>query len=651
MCGLAGFYRGPNYDPGQEARILAQMGEAILYRGPDQGAEWLDRENGIGLASRRLAIIDLSPAGHQPMQSSSQRFVLSYNGEIYNHLELRRELDTAGRSPEWRGGSDTETLLAGFDAWGLPETLKRAVGMFALALWDRQEKKLTLARDRLGEKPLYYGWQGRGERRGFLFGSEVKALARHPAFEGEIDRDSLAAYMRRGYVAAPKSIYCGIQKVLPGCTVTVGEGIGDPVVEPYWSATEIVDRGLAAPLDMPAEEAVGELEQLLERAVTGQMIGDVPIGAFLSGGIDSSTIVALMQRASAMPVRTFTIGFEDERFNEAPFARAVAEHLGTDHHELTISAADALAVVPKLPAIYDEPFADSSQIPTFLISRLARQSVTVALSGDGGDELFAGYERYVHAARLWRRIRHIPGPARAVGAAILDSIPGAAWNAFANVAKLDRPHSTLADQMAKGAKVLRARAAADIGSAIGDRWDGNAVVIGASSLLRHPPASRQGVVETLMEADLQDYLPDDILVKVDRASMAVSLECRAPYLDHRVAEFAWRLPLDVKLRGVTTKWVLRRLLERHVPRELFDRPKRGFSIPVDEWLRGPLRSWAEELLSPRRLRADGYLRAEPVRRAWEAHLAGRSNHQAALWTVLMFQSWLQARVPAATLKE
>jgi asparagine synthase (glutamine-hydrolysing) len=651
MCGLAGFYRGPGNDRGEEAQTLARMGEAIHHRGPDQGAEWLDCESGIGLSSRRLAIIDLSPAGHQPMHSSSGRFVLSYNGEVYNHLDLRRELEAAGHRPQWRGRSDTETLLAGFETWGLPETLKRAVGMFALALWDRLDRKLTLARDRFGEKPLFYGWQGLGEQRAFLFGSELKALSPHPAFVGEIDRDSLAAYMRRGYVTAPRSIYRGIHKVLPGCVVTVGQGIGEPVLQSYWSGTEIVDRGLSAPLDIPPEEAVSELEQLLERAVAGQLIGDVPIGAFLSGGIDSSAIVALMQRASALPVRTFTIGFEDQRFNEAPFARAVAQHLGTDHQELTISAADALAVVPKLPAIYDEPFADSSQIPTFLISRLARQSVTVALSGDGGDELFAGYERYVHAARLWRRIRNIPRPARAVGAAFLDSIPGAAWNAFSNVAKLERPHSTLADQMAKGAKVLRARAAADIGSAIGDRWDGNAVVIGASSLPRQPPARRQGVVETLMEADLQDYLPDDILVKVDRASMAVSLECRAPYLDHRVAEFAWSLPLDVKMRGVTTKWVLRRLLERHVPRELFDRPKRGFSIPVDEWLRGPLRSWAEELLSPRRLREDGYLRAEPVRRAWEAHLAGRSNHQAALWTVLMFQSWLEARVPAGSLKE
>jgi asparagine synthase (glutamine-hydrolysing) len=613
------------------------MGQAIFHRGPDQGAEWLDPDAGIGLASRRLAIIDLSAAGHQPMESASGRYMLSYNGEIYNHRELRDELEQSGRAPAWRGSADTETLLAGFEAWGIAATLKRTVGMFALALWDRAERILYLARDRAGEKPMYYGRQGPV----FLFGSELKALACHPAFEGEIDRESLAAYMREGCVPGPRSIYRGIHQLPPGSIVTLA-GDREPTLEHYWSASQAVEQGIANRLQVSDEEAVNEFETILSRAVSGQLIGDVPIGAFLSGGIDSSLITALMQRASSQPVQTFTIGFEDKRFNEAPFARNVARHIGTDHHELTVSPSDALALIPSLPTIYDEPFADSSQVPTFLISKLARTRVTVALSGDGGDELFAGYDKHGLADRIWRRIRGVPRPLRVATGAVLRSVPPELWNSVGKFAKSSRRFSTLSDQVAKGARTLGARSPVDVGRTITQRWHGGAVVIGATGYASSGSEVALDSVEELMADDLQHYLPDDILVKVDRAAMAVSLETRAPYLDHRVVEFAWRLPLDMKLRGRTSKWIMRQLLARYVPTELFERPKRGFSIPVDEWLRGPLRDWAEELLKPSRLLEQGYFRPDVIRSAWDAHLSGRSNRQAQLWTVLMFQAWLEA---------
>jgi len=620
--------------------VLARMSHAILHRGPDQNAEWIDSEAGIGLASRRLAIIDLSEAGHQPMHSASGRYVLSYNGEIYNHRDLRAELEQAGKAPQWRGSSDTETLLAGIEAWGLAATLRRAVGMFAFALWDRLDRILHLARDRIGEKPMYYGWQGRGRDSAFLFGSELKALACHPAFDGDLDRDALAGFTRGGYVPAPQSIYRNISKLTPGCILTL-DGSGNPRVEPYWSLAEVIDHGTIDPVLPSDEDVVDELESVLARAVAGQLIGDVPLGAFLSGGIDSSTIVALMQRASPVPVQTFTIGFEDARFDEAPFAREVARHLGTDHHELTVSAEDALAVIPKLPSIYDEPFADSSQIPTFLISQLARRRVTVALSGDGGDELFAGYDHYVLAERIWRRIRKIPRPVRSAGGAILGSIPPGVWHGVAKVANIQRRHSTFSDQMGRGARLLGAGSPMELGQGITQRWQGDSIVIGADHV-GGKSTYDLGPVESLMALDLENYLPDDLLVKVDRAAMAVSLETRAPYLDHRVVEFAWRLPVEFKMRGQKTKWLLRRLLQRYVPEHLFERPKRGFSVPIDEWLRGPLRDWAEELLAPDRLRDDGYFRPGPIRAAWDAHLSGRSNRQAQIWTILMFQAWLEA---------
>jgi asparagine synthase (glutamine-hydrolysing) len=644
MCGLAGFYSRESCDPASGRILLERMGQAILHRGPDQGGEWIDGGAGIGLASRRLAIIDLSAAGDQPMQSASGRFVLSYNGETYNHCDLREELEQSGKAPNWRGTSDTETLLAGFEAWGVAPTLQRSVGMFGLALWDRLERKLYLARDRVGEKPIYYGWQGRG--RVFLFGSELKAMACHPAFEGEVDRESLAHYMQDAYIAGPRSIYRNIFKLQPGCILAVGE-TGEPQVESYWSAAAVIERGLSDPFRLGEEDAVDELERLFSQSISGQRLADVPLGAFLSGGLDSSTVVAFLQRNSTRPVQTFTAGSADPRYDEAPFARKIADYLGTDHHEITISGEDTLAVVPKLSSIYDEPFADSSQIPAYLISQLARTQVTVSLTGDGGDELFAGYDKYHRTERIWSHIRNVPRPLRSATGALLGAVPADLWNGIGKLAKIEQQHSTLGDKVKKGAKLLGSRSPTDIGRGFSERWGGQSVVIGAKKSAADVQATRLGPAEAVMAMHLQEYLPDDLLVKVDRAAMAVSLETRAPFLDHRIVEFAWRLPLHLKLRGQSTKWILKQMLARHVPQELFDRPKRGFSVPVDEWLRGPLRGWAEELLSPSRLREDGYFRPDAIRRSWEAHLSGRSNRQAQLWAVLMFQGWLDARRGAA----
>jgi asparagine synthase (glutamine-hydrolysing) len=640
MCGLAGFYSPTGCDEAQARQVLGRMGDAILHRGPDQGGVWIDASAGIGLSSRRLAIIELSEAGNQPMVSHSGRFVLSYNGEVYNHRDLRDELEETHNAPIWRGTSDTETLLAGFEAWGIVATLQRAVGMFALALWDRQDRKLHLARDRLGEKPIYYGWQGRD--RTFLFGSELKALACHPSFGGVIDRDALADYVRDAYVSAPYSIYRNIFKLLPGCVLTLSEN-GHQQVEPYWSAAQVIGRGLADRGNLDEQEAVDELERLLAQAAAGQMIADVPVGAFLSGGLDSSTVVAFMQQASSIPVQTFTAGSADPRYDESAFARDVALHLGTDHHEIVISGEDTLAVVPELPSIYDEPFADSSQIPSFLISRLARTRVTVALTGDGGDELFAGYDKYPRTERLWSHIRNVPRPLRSATGAVLGVVPDDVWNGIGKLTNLEKPHSTLSDQVRKGARLLAARSPKEIGRAFSDRWDGAAIVIGAKARSQAGNDYPVGPAEAVMAMHLEHYLPDDLLVKVDRAAMAVSLETRAPFLDHRIVEFAWRLPLHFKLRGRSTKWILRQVLARHVPERLFDRPKRGFSVPVDEWLRGPLRDWAEDLLSPARLRDQGFFRPDVIRRSWESHWRGRSNRQAELWTILMFQAWLDAQ--------
>jgi asparagine synthase (glutamine-hydrolysing) len=654
MCGFAGFLGGPtSREPGQARPLLQRMAGSIRHRGPDHSAVWSDPEAGIALAHNRLAIVDLTPAGNQPMESAGGRYVTVYNGEIYNHMAMREALQAEGFSFEWRGHSDTETLLAAIEAWGLKGALERAIGMFALALWDRKERTLFLARDRLGEKPLYYGWQGSGSSAAFLFGSELKALAVHPAFAGEVDRRALSLYMRHNYVPAPWSIYRGISKLPPGTYLALAAGAREPTITAYWSGLDVAKQGVADPLRLGPEEATDRLETLLLDAVKQQMMADVPLGAFLSGGIDSSTVVALMQAQSARPVKTFTIGFNEKEYNEAVHAKAVARHLGTDHTELYVTPEQARSVVPLLPAIYDEPFADSSQVPTRLVSELARRHVTVSLSGDAGDELFGGYNRYILTQRLWRRLAAVPRPLRRAAAAMLTSLSPATWNSLAGTVQPLLPAKARmavpGDKIHKGAGVLASGSAGELYHGLVSLWrDPASVVIGGEeppTLLTGNMPSLDGLdeIERMMTLDMLTYLPDDILTKVDRAAMSVSLETRVPFLDHRVVEFAWRLPLDCKLRGGETKWALRQVLYRYVPREIIERPKMGFGIPIGDWLRGPLRDWAEALLSPARLASEGYFRPEPIRRIWADHLNGHVNMQYLLWCVLMFQAWLDAR--------
>jgi asparagine synthase (glutamine-hydrolysing) len=621
------------------------MARSIRHRGPDHTAVWLDAQNTLGFAHNRLAIIDVSPAGNQPMHSHGGRYVIVYNGEIYNHQDLRKQLENEGRAPNWTGHSDTETLLAAVEAWGLRKALKSSVGMFAFALWDRSERQLLLARDRIGEKPLPYGRQTPGGP--FLFGSELKALVQHPQFEPQIDRQALALYLRFNYVPAPYSIYRGIAKLRPGCFLTLAEAGGEPNIEEYWSVKRLAEAGAADRLRASPEECTDQLEELLTRAVGQQMIADVPLGAFLSGGIDSSTIVALMQKQSSRPVKTFSIGFEEERFNEAKYAKAVARHLGTDHTELYVTPEEAMAVLPRLPSMYDEPFGDSSQIPTHLVSALARRHVTVSLSGDAGDELFGGYSRYGLASALWRTLRRVPRPLRSAAAALLGTIPLALWNGAASASSQLAPIRDAGAKIRQRASLFGSRSVLELYGGIVSQWlEPNKLVVGAKeppSLATSPESLLQGLgfFEQLMAADTVTYLPDDILAKLDRASMAVSLESRVPLLDHRVVEFAWRVPFEYKVRDGQTKWLLRQVLYRHVPRTLMERPKMGFGVPVGDWLKGPLREWAEALLDERRLRDEGYLHPEPIRRIWQSHLAGSVMADAQLWAVLMFQSWLE----------
>ena len=652
MCGFVGFLGGlpPQADAGGLA-IIRRMTQTIAHRGPDDAGYWQDADHQVSFGHRRLAIIDLSPAGHQPMQSASSRYVIAFNGEIYNHLVLREQLHGCGKAPAWRGHADTETLLAGFDAWGIQETLERAIGMFAMAVWDRQTATLTLARDRIGEKPLYYGWQGHGSRAAFLFGSELKALREHPAFEGKIDRGALSLQLRHNYIPAPYSVYEGISKLPPGSMLTVSLKQRDPRIWRYWSGVNVAKTGVANAFSGTPEQAVDELESLLKDAIRQQMMADVPLGAFLSGGIDSSTVVALMQAQSSRPVKTFSIGFHEKGYNEAEHAKAVARHLGTEHTELYVTAEQAMAVIPRLPALYDEPFSDSSQIPTYLVSQLARQHVTVSLSGDAGDELFCGYNRYQMTARMWQKMSAGPLPLRRLAAKGLTSVSPEAWNRLAGAVEGVLPRSlrfaNVGDKLHKGAGVLDSASVDALYLRLASHWqDPASVVIGGfepSTLLTGGTSLGIGLdnVQRMMALDLLTYLPDDILVKVDRAAMGVSLETRVPFLDHRVVEFAWRLPQSVKLRDGQTKWALRQVLYRHVPQALIERPKMGFGVPIGDWLRGPLRDWAESLLDTFRLQREGFFKPSAVRRKWEEHLSGQRNWQYHLWDVLMFQAWLE----------
>lgn len=652
MCGFVGFLTAGHWARDEVAPgLLARMANTIVHRGPDGAGYWHDAASGIALGHRRLAIVDLSPAGAQPMHSACGRYVLAFNGETYNHRDLRREL---GDLP-WRGHSDTETLLAGFGAWGIRATIERCIGMFAIAVWDKKERQLTLARDRLGEKPLYYGWQGQGADACLLFGSDLAALKVHPAFAAGINRDALALYMRHNAIAAPHSIYQGIHKLPPGSLRTISLAQREPKIEAYWSLAQVAQAGVATPFAGTGAEAVDALEALLKNAVRQQMMADVPLGAFLSGGIDSSTVVALMQAQSKQPVKTFTIGFDEKGYNEAVHAKAVARHLGTDHTELYVTPQQALDVIPKLPGLYSEPFADSSQIPTFLVSRLARQQVTVSLSGDAGDELFAGYNRYVLTRNMWGKLERLPLPLRRLGAAGIQALSPAAWNALCKPVQplLSGPlrQANMGDKLHKGAAVLDARNVDELYLGLVTHWDPHGLVLGANEPLTHlrgNPLPLVGLdeVQRMMALDAITYLPDDILVKVDRAAMGVSLETRVPFLDHRVVEFAWRLPQHLKLRADVGKWVLRQVLYRHVPKELIERPKMGFGVPIDSWLRGPLRNWAEDLLSESRLRQEGFFNPVPIRLKWAEHMSGKRNWQHHLWNVLMFQAWLTGQEKA-----
>lgn len=651
MCGLAGFV-GFSASGGLPARrVLRAMTDAIVHRGPDAEGRWLDDEAEVALGHRRLSIVDLSPAGAQPMASPSGRYIVVFNGEVYNHLGLRAELEAEGVE-SWRGHSDTETILAGFDRWGIEATVRRCIGMFAIALWDRALRHLTLVRDRMGEKPLYYGWQGRGAARSFLFGSEMKALQAHPAFEARVDRAELAGYLERTVIRGTGTIYKGLRKVPPGGMVIFKAGSETLCEVIYWSVADAAERGVNDPFTGSPDEAVSELERVLGDAVCKQMVSDVPLGAFLSGGVDSSAIAALMQATSRSPVRTFAIGFREKDFDEAPHARAVAQHLGTDHTELYVDARQARDMIPKLAQIYDEPFADSSALPTLLVSQMARQHVTVALSGDAGDELFCGYQRYTDARRFWRQTSAVSRVLRAPSARILQALPVGALNAVGRLTG----RKLLGDRLKKGAPLLASADQLDLYRLLLSTWPGKNPVLmrqqSGSAGERAPDriGASLAPLEQFMLSDMTAYLPDDILTKVDRASMSVSLETRVPLLDHRVVEFALRLPLDFKLREegqrTVTKWVLRQVLYRHVPSEIIDRPKKGFSVPLADWLRGDLRDWAEDLLDARRLASEGFFDVARVRELWAQHLSGQRNWQAQLWTVLMFQSWL-AEWPAA----
>jgi asparagine synthase (glutamine-hydrolysing) len=647
MCGIAGILAHDAPDEAAVARLI----RPLAHRGPDDEGIWLDPEARIGFGHRRLAIVDLSPAGHEPMHSADGRFVITFNGEIYNHADLRRELEERGAVPEggWRGHSDVETFLQGIAAWGLDETLRRSAGMFAFALWDRRERSLRLVRDRFGEKPLYYGWAGRD----FVFGSELKALRAHPRFDHPIDRQALQLFASRTYIPAPLTIYEGVFKLPPGCILTI-EANAQPLREPpvegsigpisltrYWSYRDVVERGLADPV-VDEADALTELEQVLAIAIQGQSMADVPVGAFLSGGIDSSTVCALYQKYSSIPVRTFSIGFEEAGYNEAADAKRVAAHLGTVHHEHYVTVREARDVIPLLPAMYDEPFADSSQIPTHLVSRFAREQVTVALTGDGGDELFAGYNRHFAAPRLWAQLQKVPQPVRAITGAPLGKLPSRFWSGVAALLPgRQQPH--VGGKLQKAFKLAASAGSLDeVYCSFLDEWSHEpSPVIGAGGGDPGFDLAVNGAPDAvrMMYCDAVSYLPDDILAKVDRASMAVALETRVPFLDHRVAELAARIPLHLKVGGGRGKHIVRRLLHSLVPPELVERPKAGFGVPAGEWIKGPLRPWAEDLLDPAAMRADGWFDPEIVQRRWREHLSGRRSSTPALWAILMFQAW------------
>lgn len=657
MCGIAGIFTSPRIGIAANATAMAR---ALRHRGPDDRGAWVDEQAGIGLAHARLAVLDLTSAGHQPMLSEGGRYVAVFNGEIYNHLDLRKELEAASAAPPWRGHSDTETWLAAVEHWGLDTALTKAVGMFAVAIWDKRTHTLSLARDRLGEKPLYYGWVGRE----FVFASELKAFRVLNAFEGVVCRRALAMYIQHSNVPAPYSIYQGIYKLEPGCVLRVPGPMGGAPTEAlrapatfgslqlrrWWDLAQVQASG-AAKLIEDEGEAVGALDSALARSIELQSFADVPVGAFLSGGVDSSLIAALMQQRAARRIQTFTVAFEDPEFDESSHARAVAAHLGTEHTELMVTPPEAMQLIPRLPDIYDEPFADASQVPTFFVSEVARRKVTVALSGDAGDELFGGYDHYLRGPRLWSTLTRAPYPARRALGYAVQKFPASGWDWIGTALNTVLPAKRRIDRFTGkvqtvGALLSGSRSVEELHQTMSSRWKGaGSPVVGTPrarwSAVMPSSANSMGCEQAMMYRDTLDYLPNDILCKVDRAAMANSLETRVPFLDHRVVELAWRLPLSMKIRQGQTKWVLRQILYRHVPKHLIERPKAGFAIPLAKWLRGPLREWAEALLDQRALEAGGFLKALPIRKQWEEHLAGTYDHSAGIWTVLMFQAWIE----------
>ena len=646
MCGFAGYWQSNGINDVEGQAQILKMIETLIHRGPDGEGTWEDPIVGLALGHRRLAIQDLSLAGKQPMLSVSQRFVITFNGEVYNAPALFKELNENGEGISWRGHSDTEIMLACIESWGLLNAVKRFIGMFAFALWDRQEHQLHLVRDRLGIKPLYYGYQ----RKALLFGSELKALRGHPSFQGEINRNALALFFRHNVIPTPYTIYQNIHKLQPGTILTFASPSEKPISLTYWDAWTIAEAGQENMFLGDYEEAVIELEHLLKDAIQLRLLSDVPLGAFLSGGIDSSTVVALMQNQSAQPVRSFSIGFSETEYNEAPHAAAVAQHLGTNHTELFVTPADAVAALPQLPTIFDEPFADSSQIPTFLVSQLTRQHVTVALSGDGGDELFCGYNRYLWAGPLWNQLGRLPKFTRKGMSWGLHALSVEQWNQLYRVSepivpirwRMQAPGRN-AHRLAEILALTNERA---LYRGMVSHWD-ESPVFDTQEPITRLTGTRQphchSFTEWMMAQDLVTYLPDDILTKVDRASMAVALEARVPLLDHRVVEFAWSLPLEWKLRQKTGKQILRDVLYKHVPRHLIERPKMGFGIPLDRWLRHDLRDWAEDLLDERKIKQQGYLNNVPIRNKWNEHLSEKSNWQYHLWDVLMWQAWYEQK--------
>lgn len=654
MCGITGIFgnlRKEEFDSS-----IHEMSATLNHRGPDDAGTWINEENGVAFGHQRLSIMDLSLAGHQPMASPCGRFNIVFNGEIYNHLQLRDKLNTSANKQSWKGHSDTETLVTAFSQWGIEKTLQQLVGMFAIAVWDFKEKRLFLIRDRFGEKPLYYGWSNGV----FLFGSELKALQKYKRFSNQIDRGALSLYMKYMYVPTPYSIFRDIYKLEPGCILQIDKGTKPPTlplfapfrdqginIAQWYSISNMAQAGQKN-LITDQNDAVDLIEKTLLESVRSQLISDVPLGAFLSGGIDSSVITALMQKVCKDPVKTFTIGFEESSFNEAIYAKEVSRHLGTEHHELYVTSSDAFKVIPHLPTLYDEPFADSSQIPTYLVSKLARESVTVSLSGDAGDELFGGYNRYLWGSRVWNKVRWMPLIVRQTLGVAINKISVNTWDSIGNSLPNSSRVSLMGDKAHRMAHRLKNVKSLDdvYHSLVTEGYKEDGLVVNDKAALITKLDNNDivsGIVDSehrMMLLDSLTYLPDDILTKVDRAAMGVSLETRIPFLDYRVAELAWRLPLDTKINNGETKWPIRQVLYKYVPKVLIERPKAGFAIPVGQWIRGPLREWAADLLNEERIRREGYFNPELVQQLWQQHLSGKYDWTPRLWAILMFQAWL-----------